>query len=100
MNEDPHILHVEGPCTIYEAAALKARLLEAVSRHDCCHLDLAGVTELDSAGLQVLYLGKREAIRLAHTLSLVEHSAAVREVFDLTGLHAYFGDPTWIPARE
>lgn len=93
-------LALEGPLTIYVAQELKSRLLGAVQDSDELRLDLTQVTELDTAGLQMLYLAKREATRLGHALHIVGHSAAVREVFDLANLNAYFGDPTLIPARE
>lgn len=98
--EDIHpSLALEGTLTIYRAREIKDQLLAAVQDHDELHLDLAQVSELDSAGLQILYLAKREASRLGHALRIVAHSDAVREVLDLCNLHAYFGDPTLIPAR-
>ena len=93
-------LALEGAVAIYAARELKERLLAAVRDNPELHLDLSQVTELDSAGLQVLYLAKQEAARREHALRIVAHSDAVREVFDLCNLHAYFGDPTLIPARE
>lgn len=100
MTDTPSPLALEGPLTIYAALELKGRLLAAVQDAPELRLDLTQVTELDSAGLQMLYLAKREALRLGHSLQIVGHSAAVREVFDLVNLNAYFGDPTLIPARE
>lgn len=46
-------LALAGELTIPHAAALRAQLLEAVAE-GCCHLDLAGITECDSAGVQLL----------------------------------------------
>jgi len=100
MANTPTPLALEGPLTIYGALELKDQLLAAVQDSPELRLDLAQVTELDSAGLQMLYLAKREASRRGHALHIVGHSAAVREVFDLANLNAYFGDPTLIPARE
>lgn len=100
MPSTPFPLVLEGAVAIYAARELKERLLSAVRDNRELHLDLSQVTELDSAGLQVLYLAKREAARREHALRIVAHSDAVREVLDLCNLHAYFGDPTLIPARE
>ena len=98
MQATPLVL--TGTITIYTAQELKERLLTAVQSGPELHLELSLVTELDSAGLQLLYLVKREATRTGHALRIVAHSDAVREVFDLCNLNAYFGDPTLIPARE
>jgi anti-sigma B factor antagonist len=100
MTDTASPLALEGPLTIYCALEMKGRLLAAVQDATALRLDLSQVTELDSAGLQMLYLAKREATRLGHSLQIVGHSAVVREVFDLVNLNAYFGDPTLIPARE
>jgi anti-anti-sigma factor len=86
--------------TIYNANELKNQLLLAVHNDPDLQLDLSQVTELDSSGLQLLYLAKREATRLGHTLRIVAHSDAVREVMDLCNLSSFFGDPTLIPAQK
>jgi anti-anti-sigma factor len=100
MQETTPPLILEGAVAIYSAHEIKDRLLAAVQDNPELQLDLSQVTELDSSGLQLLYLAKREAIRRGHKLRIVGHSDVVREVFDLCNLNAYFGDPTLIPARE
>jgi len=93
-------LVLEGALTIYRAQELKEQLLSALQGNPELRLDLSQVTEMDSSGLQVLYLAKREAARANHALRIVAHSDAVREVIDLSNLNAYFGDPTLIPAQK
>ena len=63
-------------------------------------LDLAHVAEMDTAGFQLLALAKRESLRLNHTLRIVGHSAAVREVIEFLNMAAFFGDPLVITAAE
>ena len=60
-------------------------------------MNLSAVTELDTAGVQLLMLAKRTAQKQQGQLRLVGHSAAVLEVFDLLHLAAYFGDDLVIP---
>lgn len=84
---------LEGEVTIYGAAVLKARLLEKLAACRELEIDLAQVVELDSAGLQLLILAKREALAAGKKLRLVNHSHAVLEILDLCGLGDYFGDP-------
>lgn len=94
----PHRLPLEGNLTIYEAPALKAQLMAAVAEGRHLELDLAQVGEIDTSGVQLLLLAKREAAARGLNLGLVNHSAAVREVLDFLNLVGYFGDPLVIPA--
>ncbi len=100
MQDTSPPLALEGAVTIYVVQELKAQLLAGVRDNAELRLDLSQVTELDAAGLQLLYLAKREALKSGHALRIVAHSDAVREVIDLSNLNAYFGDPTLIPAQK
>lgn len=86
-------VRIDGEFTIYQAAEGKAALLAALAAHADVEVDLGGVAEMDSAGLQVLLLAKREALARGKHLRLVRHSAASLAVIDTYGLAAYFGDP-------
>jgi anti-sigma B factor antagonist len=79
-------LAVEGEMTIYRAAELYPALLYMVRTQDAPALDLAGVTEFDSAGVQLLLVARREAGRLGKPLALRGASPAVRDTFALLGL--------------
>ena len=93
------LLHIEGDMTIYTAAGLKAELMPHLTQPQEREIDLSAVSEIDSAGLQLLMLAKREAARnlcpsgYASPLRLTRHSRAVLEVLDLCNLAGYFGDP-------
>jgi len=85
---------LDGELTIYRAAELRDQLLAATAAHpDGFDVDLAGVTEIDSAGVQLLMAAKRAAQSEGGDIALVGHSAAVTEVFELLDLAAHFGDP-------
>lgn len=86
--------------TIYNAAALKAQLLETIGVAGELELDLSAVGEIDTSGVQLLILAKREAARQQRALRIVAHSSAVRDAIEFFNLAAYFGDPLLIPARE
>ncbi|CAK0753556.1 phospholipid transport system transporter-binding protein [Gammaproteobacteria bacterium] len=86
-------LRLEGDLTIYEAAALKTPLLAALEEEPTLEIDLSGVEELDTAGLQLLLLLKFEAQAGNRHVRFIQHSTAVREVLDLCDLAALFGDP-------
>lgn len=83
---------IEGEMTIYTAAAIKPELLALLDAGNEAELDLSQVAEIDSAGLQLLLLAKREASRAGKSLRLVSHSPAVVDCLDLCNLTALFGD--------
>lgn len=85
---------ISGELTIYTAAQEKQRLLELLmSQVAELELNLAEVSEIDTAGLQVLIMLKQEAKRQNKKLHYVMHSKAVLDVLELSNLSAYFGDP-------
>jgi anti-anti-sigma factor len=86
-------LQLEGELTIYAVAEARARLSGALDQGPALQLNLAGVEELDTAGLQLLVWLKQEARRRGRTLTLFAHSPAVLEVFDLLKVAGLFGDP-------
>ena len=84
--------------TIYNAEAQKQRLLDALLATERLEIDLSAVSEIDTAGFQLLVLVKREARRVDKEALIVAHSEAVREVLDSYNMAAAFGDPLLIPA--
>jgi anti-sigma B factor antagonist len=92
-------LRIEGELTIYRAAELKQTLLETLIAHPALEIDLSGVTEVDSAGVQLLMLAKQTARAAKREVTLVGHSPAVVEVLELLDLAAYFGDPMVVGAN-
>jgi len=83
---------IDGELTIYRAADLKVTVLEALRKSPVLEVDLSGVTELDTAGLQVLMLAKNTAAADQRELRLVNHSPAVVEIVEMLNLGAFFGD--------
>ncbi len=83
-----------GPeMTIAHAAALCAVLADAVARAPGdLALDLAGVGEFDSSGVQLLLSARRSLAARGHALHIVAASGAVRDALQLFGLHALLDD--------
>jgi anti-anti-sigma factor len=98
MSDDVTRISIDGEVTIYRAADLKVTVLEALRKARLLEIDLSGVTELDTAGLQVLMLAKQVAAAEQRTLRLVQHSPAVVEIFEMLDLVAFFGDAVLIHA--
>jgi len=85
--------------TIYHAEAIKDELMHSLERSDVIDLDLSLVTEIDTAGIQLLMLAKRECQQHGKMLNIVAHSPAVHELIDIYNIAGFFGDPLIIPAR-
>ena len=94
------LLTLTEDLTIYHALEQKHRLLDALGSADELELDLMQVGEIDTAGLQLLILLKKEAQRAGKSVRIVAHSQAVSAVIEFCNLGAEFGDPLVIPAQE
>ena len=91
------LLKIEGELTIFRAMELKPAMLPTPPLTD---IDLSGVTDLDTAGLQLLMLAKKTALAEGRELRLLGHSPAVLEVFELLNVAAYFGDHLVMDSRK
>jgi len=89
-------LHVEGDMTIYTAASLKNELMEYIKQASECEIVLSEVSKMDSAGMQLLILAKREAATHKTPLRFIGHSKAVMDVMDTYDMSAYLGGTTSI----
>lgn len=92
-------LSIEGEMSIYSAAEYKTQLLDHLADCEELELNLSEVGEMDSAGLQILLVLKREAEATGRDLRLINHSRAVYEVLELLNMQGHFGDPVVIPAE-
>jgi anti-anti-sigma regulatory factor len=97
MDDAASSLSLTGPLTICEVDNLKTTLL---STHTLQEIDLSGVTEIDTAGVQLLMMAKKLARGELRELRLVAHSARVVEAFELLNLAAYFNDPLVMMTRS
>lgn len=90
-----------GELCVFHAAELKPRLLAlTTSAGGEQEIDLAQVSEVDTAGVQLLLLARREAAGAGGRLRYVNHSAPVLEALLLLNLAAELGDPASIAVEE
>lgn len=80
---------MEGELTIYTAAELRNHFMGILAK--ACQgmdvrIDMEAVTEIDSAGVQLLVLLKRELLSLGLLVKVVRWSRAVGETFEFVGL--------------
>ena len=91
----PTPFRIDGELTIYRAAelcdALKTALAGLPDGHDL-EVDLSEVTEMDSAGVQLLMAAKKTARASRRELRVRGRSPAVEEVFETLRLAAHFSD--------
>jgi anti-sigma B factor antagonist len=76
-------LHLSGAMTIFAAAELKSRLVDELKkRRRKGSVDLSEVTELDTAGVQLLLMARR----MCRKFSIINPSAAAQDALALCGL--------------
>jgi len=80
-------LSFSGEMTIYTAAQIKDELIEnnalLVNEANNIEIDVSGVSEFDTSGLQLIMMTKRKLVSLAKKVALVGHSDAVMEAIRL-----------------
>lgn len=91
---------VGGELTIYEAEGLRDELLTALDGHSALELDLSSVSEIDTAGLQVLMALKKTGRGRGVPVTLSHHSESVTRAIHLFDLAQYFGDPMVLTGAE
>jgi len=79
----PALLFIEGDFTLGRVRELKESLLARLARSQVLEVDLAGVTGIDTAGLQLLMMARREAHACGREVRLVSPSPAVLSLFEL-----------------
>jgi len=82
-------IHVDGEMTVYTCSDLKARLFAELADHmDATELDLSGVVEIDTAGLQLLLIARRYVSDGGRELRVSNPSRPVSDVLELCRLNA------------
>jgi len=91
---------LDQPLTIYTAAELKPRMIEAVGGPGFDGFDLSAVGEIDSAGVQLLLLARREAATRGAPFRLARASDCVIDALSMLGLESMLRDATVSPDEE
>lgn len=93
-------VRIEHDMTIYTALETKAKLTDIMKKDFEIELDLSRVSEMDTAGLQLLIMAKREFQSSGGNLYLINHSQAVYEVLDMCNMIPFFGDSIVLPSKQ
>ena len=80
-------IRVTGEMTVYTASQIKQPLVDAIAHGPAnVRLDLSGVTEFDTAGMQLLLMIYRELHASGRSLELGPESDIVHDVLRLCGV--------------
>ena len=93
------LVKMAGDVTLDDSLELKRKLLDAVSTSTEIEVDVSQVSDIDTAGFQLLILAKREAVLRQKKFRLIKHSQPVVEMMVTYNLASYFGDPLVLPAK-
>ena len=93
---------IEGELTIFTARELQERLLALLALGEDLEVDLSGVGEMDSAGVQLLLATRTEAAARDVALRFTGPSSVVVDTLDLCDLTSHFADTVLIsrPDKE
>ena len=86
---------LQGELTIYTVGEIRTRLLDVMAMTDRIEIDLGGVAEIDTAGLQLMLLAKRKP---GKEVTFTHHSAVVLHLVDMANVGLMLGDPLVISA--
>jgi anti-anti-sigma regulatory factor len=87
------VVHLGETLRIEDVLPTKASLLQVVESGNRVEFNLSSVTEIDTAGIQLLLLVRREAKNLDKECRFTQPSAAVREAFELVRRTDFFDEP-------
>ena len=87
-------VRIAGDMTIYQAEEIRQKLLAGIGASgSMVEIDLQDVSEIDTAGVQLLIAAKHAAAAVGKTVCLKAGSAAVAEVLALLGLATLLAPP-------
>lgn len=85
-----HTLPLRGEMTIANAGELKPMLAESLAGCSILELDLTEVTDMDTAGFQLLLLLKKEADLQGKSFRLLSCSQKVVQILDFYRMKDFF----------
>lgn len=86
-----------GELTIYNVAKIKAGLADAMTGATEIEIDLSGINDADSAGLQLMLIAKRNP---GKRVRFVNHPPPLLRLIDLANIGGLLGDPLLMSAAK
>lgn len=78
------VLLLEGEMTIFNAAAIREQLLNAMQDKAALEIDMSSVSEFDTSGLQIMVAAKKLAKQNNTRLKFTQMPNAVTELLELS----------------
>jgi len=95
VKKDPELqLKIENEMNIYQAATLSTLFLDALSKNRPIAIDLSGVMEIDTSGLQLLLVWAREARQGERPIRFLNPGPAIREALAFCRLESLLDVPS------
>jgi anti-sigma B factor antagonist len=89
-----------GELTIFTVSELWQSLQQPLSSGKEVQIDLLGVSEFDTAGIQLLMVAKQLVQKSSGSLCFLNHSQTVIDGLQLFDLAGYFGDPLVLKSAQ
>lgn len=93
-------VEVNGDFVVYSIGKWKEFILEKIHNIEVLSADFGKVTEVDSAGVQLLISTKKFFIENGKKFTIQNHSPKLIEYIDIYGLIGYFEDKVLVSAKE
>ncbi len=79
---------IDGPLTVYEVSAFRRELLDYVNAREGVLLDLEGITDCDTAGVQLLFAATRAVVESGKKINVSHIPETVQQAAARIGLDA------------
>lgn len=94
-----YLLKISGAVNIYTVAPIKNHIFDILNNSSKLVINLAEVSEIDSAGFQILLMVKREGHSSKKKTKFISHSISILGALDIFGAVGLFGDQIVVPAE-
>jgi len=82
-------MKIKGNCVIHELLPLQKTLLEIInSERSSVEIDLSGVEAIDTAGVQLLAVCRKNTLEIGKTFQITYTSESVSDALKITGLES------------
>ena len=86
-------MKIKGNCVIHELLPLQRTLLEIInSERSSVEIDLSGVEAIDTAGVQLLAVCRKNTLEIGKTFQITSTSESVSDALKITGLESMLED--------
>jgi anti-anti-sigma factor len=89
----PTLILIQDEMTIYNVLEHKNKLYPYLKNENGLQIDLSNVSEIDSAGMQLLIFLKYQSQIEKKEITFTEHSESVKEVINIFNFSSFFDIP-------